>query len=153
MADSPALTRTIDTRVPVWPTRPSPSAAIFAGALAGCLNLTRIVAGVAAYAAGAQQSARIATTRLSRRTESSMIGGRSPRSSARAAEVRFPQKKEGPCLAVSGRASVCSALPPDLRFGYRPRAAADPRDQLRRFAGRLHRLELRRYLGDQEARR
>src|SRR4051812_46455367 len=75
MADSPALTRTIDTRVPVWPTRPSPSAAIFAGALAGCLNLTRIVAGVAAYADGAQQSARIATPRLSRRTESSMIGG------------------------------------------------------------------------------
>src|SRR3954462_9286339 len=106
MADSPAATRTIDTRVAAWPTRPSPSAAIFAGALAGCLNLTRIVAGVAAYADGAQQSARI-DTRLSRRTESSMIGGDAHPRHRRGGGGALPPKEGG---APSGSLRPCVRL-------------------------------------------
>src|SRR5439155_20737718 len=70
----PGDRRTTETRFAVCPTASAPSASIRAAAPLGCLNLTRIVGAPAAWAVGAQTSARITGARR-RRTESSMVCG------------------------------------------------------------------------------
>src|SRR6266487_2243315 len=151
--DLPGARRTIETRFAVWPAGSSPSALIRVAAPAGCLNLTRIV-GVDATAEGAQASARIAATKLGRRTAWNMAcGGARSRHRQDGGLGLSLERRRSRRLAVCSRAPARSALPPHLRLGDRSGPAADSRDQLRRIACRLDCLELRRDLGDQEARR